>query len=122
MSAADALRLAQAWAVAEGLEDSRLVFLAKEAVSVFDGEAPDLSLAPLWGLLRSAHSKHPGRFALLDTDDSEASLAALSDGLVATGRSRGFTLAGVPSTFRGWRAPRPRGRDGSSQSTPSPRS
>src|SRR6185369_9543302 len=43
-----------------------------------------LSVAPLAGLLRSARSEHPDRFALLDSDGSAASLAALPSALAAT--------------------------------------
>ena len=40
--------------------------------------------ASAWGLIRSAQAEHPGRFALIDTDGSEASLAALPAALAAT--------------------------------------
>ena len=46
-------------------------------------ESPDPAAAAIWGLLRSAQSEHPGRFALLDTDGSEASAAALTATLAA---------------------------------------
>jgi NAD(P)-dependent dehydrogenase (short-subunit alcohol dehydrogenase family)/acyl carrier protein len=36
------------------------------------------------GLLRSAHSEHPGRFGLIDTDGSEASAEALQAAIVAS--------------------------------------
>jgi hypothetical protein len=41
------------------------------------GESPDPAAAAIWGLVRSAQSEHPGRFALIDSDGSEASEAAL---------------------------------------------
>nr|APD72066.1 type I polyketide synthase 1 [Streptomyces sp.] len=52
--------------LAEGPADVPLVVLTRDAVAV-DGEAPSL-MAPVWGLLRSAQSEHPGRFVLVDTD------------------------------------------------------
>ena len=42
-----------------------------------EGESPDPAAAAIWGLVRSAQSEHPGRFALIDTDGSEASQQAL---------------------------------------------
>ncbi|HEY8809216.1 MAG TPA: type I polyketide synthase, partial [Solirubrobacterales bacterium] len=71
------LELLQAWVGEESLEDVRLVLLTKEAIAAGECKDPDLVTAPLWGLLRSAHSEYPGRFAILDTDDSEASRRAL---------------------------------------------
>ncbi|TXS58176.1 beta-ketoacyl reductase, partial [Streptomyces sp. t39] len=43
------------------------VVVTRGAVSV-DGEAPDVAQAAVWGLLRSAQSEHPDRFALVDAD------------------------------------------------------
>ena len=83
-NAARVLELAQAWLGAPGLGASRLVLLAEGAVSAAEGERPDLATAPLWGLLRSAQSEHPGSFSLIDTDASEASAAALRAALAAT--------------------------------------
>ncbi|MEV1121017.1 type I polyketide synthase [Actinosynnema sp. NPDC049800] len=66
-----------------GGADSPLVIVTRGAVSV-DGEAPDLRLAPVWGLVRSAQAEHPGRFVLADLDGSPASDGALA-AAVATG-------------------------------------
>ncbi|WP_143264210.1 type I polyketide synthase, partial [Amycolatopsis kentuckyensis] len=63
------LGLVQNWLAAE--RPGLLVFVSSGAVAVHDGEAPDPGLAAAWGLVRSAQSEHPGRFALLDTDDPE---------------------------------------------------
>ncbi len=63
---------------------TRLVFLTEGAVSVAEGEDPDLVSSALCGLLRSAQSEHPGRFGLIDTDGSEASAKALEQALGAT--------------------------------------
>ncbi|MER6916108.1 thioester reductase domain-containing protein [Streptomyces sp. NPDC000594] len=51
-----------------------LVVLTQGAVAV-DGEAPS-ETAPVWGLLRSAQSEHPGRFVLVDAPDAPPSLLA----------------------------------------------
>jgi pimaricinolide synthase PimS1 len=77
------LELAQSFLAAEELAGARLCLLTAGAVAIGQGEAPNLTSAPLWGLLRSAHSEHPGRFALIDTDDSEASAKVLGDALAA---------------------------------------
>ncbi|MEV4054640.1 SDR family NAD(P)-dependent oxidoreductase [Amycolatopsis sp. NPDC049688] len=63
------LGLVQDWLAAERPE--MLVFVTSGAVAVHDDEAPDPDLAAAWGLVRSAQSEHPGRFALLDTDDPD---------------------------------------------------
>jgi acyl transferase domain-containing protein/D-arabinose 1-dehydrogenase-like Zn-dependent alcohol dehydrogenase/acyl carrier protein len=70
---ARALELAQGWIASAGMSESRLVFVTRGAVAASEGEEPDLLQAALVGLLRSAASEHPGRFALLDVDGSEAS-------------------------------------------------
>jgi len=55
---------------------SRLPFLTHRAVALGD-EVPDWAEAPLWGLLRSKQLENPRRLAVIDSDDSEASQAAL---------------------------------------------
>jgi pimaricinolide synthase PimS1 len=82
-SATRALELSQGW-LGAGLESSRLVFLTQGAVAVGAGEDPDLAAATLHGLVRSAQSEHPGRFALLDVDGSDASWGELEAALAAT--------------------------------------
>jgi pimaricinolide synthase PimS1 len=71
------LALIRAWIAAEPLADARLVVLTRMAVAVRAGESPDLATAAAWGLIRSAQSEHPGRFALIDLDPADASSAAL---------------------------------------------
>ncbi|MER6468861.1 type I polyketide synthase [Streptomyces collinus] len=71
------LGLLQEWLTLERLGDTRLVFVTSNAVP--DGHGPvDLAAAPLYGLLRSAQAEHPGRFALVDTDGSQASADVLA--------------------------------------------
>nr|WP_086860241.1 SDR family NAD(P)-dependent oxidoreductase [Streptomyces milbemycinicus] len=74
-----ALALAQQWLAADQrFAESRLVVVTRGAVATGTGEdVGDLAAAPVWGLLRSAESENPGRFVLLDTDDSEPSWQAL---------------------------------------------
>ncbi|HEX5853556.1 MAG TPA: type I polyketide synthase, partial [Solirubrobacteraceae bacterium] len=76
-----ALALVQAFLAETQLTSSRLVFVTRTALAVRDGESPTLAQAPLTGMVRSAHSEHPGRFALIDLDGSDASAAALLDAL-----------------------------------------
>ena len=55
------LGLVQQWLADERFAGSRLVFLTRGAA---DGTNP--AAAAAWGLVRSAQSEHPGRFALVD--------------------------------------------------------
>ncbi|MDH6114859.1 acyl transferase domain-containing protein/acyl carrier protein [Kitasatospora sp. MAP12-44] len=56
----------QEWVAGERFAASRLVFVTRGAVS-----GADLAGAAVWGLVRSAQSENPGRFALVDLDDAE---------------------------------------------------
>jgi amino acid adenylation domain-containing protein len=71
------LELLKEWLASESLVGSKLVLLTDSALAVVDGEAANLCQAALVGLMRSAHSEHPGRFCLIDWDGSEASQNAL---------------------------------------------
>ena len=63
----------QQWLSDERLSASRLVLLTSGAVSIGEqDEIGDLAAAPLWGLIRSAQSEHPGRFVLADLGDAES--------------------------------------------------
>jgi 5-hydroxydodecatetraenal polyketide synthase CpkA len=77
------LELLQAWLASERFAESRLLLVTERAVSVVDGEAPDLAQAALVGLLRSAQSEHPGRFGLLDVDRREALAGSLYGALTS---------------------------------------
>ncbi|QNP65824.1 type I polyketide synthase [Streptomyces genisteinicus] len=57
--------------------DRPLVVVTRGAVAALPGEVPDLALAAVWGLVRSAQGEHGGRFVLVDTDGTDASLRAL---------------------------------------------
>ncbi|WP_406423029.1 SDR family NAD(P)-dependent oxidoreductase [Streptomyces sp. NBC_00842] len=74
------LELVQEWLANDELAGARLVVATRRGVAVAD-EAPDLAVAPVWGLVRSAQSEHPGRFVLadFDLDADEPDWAALAD-------------------------------------------
>jgi acyl transferase domain-containing protein/acyl-CoA synthetase (AMP-forming)/AMP-acid ligase II/NADPH:quinone reductase-like Zn-dependent oxidoreductase/acyl carrier protein len=60
---ASALALVQNWLAAT---DSLLVVVTRGAVDTTGADPVDLTTAPIWGLVRTAQTEHPGRFALLD--------------------------------------------------------
>ncbi|HEX8689632.1 MAG TPA: SDR family NAD(P)-dependent oxidoreductase, partial [Solirubrobacterales bacterium] len=101
------LELLQAWLGCESLSGSRLALLTTGAVPVADGEAPALSVAPVWGLVRSAQSEHPGRFALVDSDGTEESLKALASALIQVGEPQLALRGGQALAPRLVRAPSP---------------
>ncbi|WP_421109206.1 SDR family NAD(P)-dependent oxidoreductase, partial [Streptomyces sp. NEAU-S77] len=73
-----ALGLVQGWLEEERFAASRMVVVARGAVS-------DLAVASVWGLLRSAQSEHPDRITLLDLGDGAVSGAVLSRALAQPG-------------------------------------
>jgi acyl transferase domain-containing protein/NADPH:quinone reductase-like Zn-dependent oxidoreductase/acyl carrier protein len=73
----------QAFLADEAMAGSRLVVLSRGALAVQLGETPDPATAAALGLLGSAASEHPGRFAAVDLD--EASAAALPAALALSG-------------------------------------
>jgi NAD(P)-dependent dehydrogenase (short-subunit alcohol dehydrogenase family) len=75
-----ALEAIQTWLADESKADSRLALITEGAAAT-GKEAPDPAAAAIWGLIRSAQSEHPGRFALIDMDGSEASETSLSAAL-----------------------------------------
>ncbi|MFI9202356.1 type I polyketide synthase [Streptomyces sp. NPDC053048] len=76
---ASMLELVQSWSAEEALASSRLVVLTRGAVAASPAgdDALDLRYAGLWGLVRTAQTENPGRFALVDLDGEQASLASL---------------------------------------------
>ena len=86
--AREALALLQAWLAEQRLHDAHLVVLTRGAVAVHAGEAVSgLAAAPVWGLVRSAQSEHPGRFTLVDLDGERTSWQALGAALAGRDRS-----------------------------------
>ena len=83
-TARDTLSLVQSVLAEESLAGSRLLVLTRNAVA--PTAAPDragLIQAPIWGLLRSAQTEHPGRIVLIDLDgvpDGQLIAAALATG------------------------------------------
>ncbi|BBC30134.1 Polyketide synthase [Streptomyces graminofaciens] len=72
------LALVRDWLADDTFADAKLVLVTRGGVpSTADGDAPDLTHAAVWGLVRSAQTENPGRFVLADLDD------ASRDGLVA---------------------------------------
>jgi polyketide synthase 12 len=72
------LALLRSWLDDARFTDSRLVLTVRRAVAVQDAETPDPAAAALWGLLRSARTENPDRIVLVDLDDEESSVRALS--------------------------------------------
>ncbi|MBP2327048.1 acyl transferase domain-containing protein/NADPH:quinone reductase-like Zn-dependent oxidoreductase/acyl carrier protein [Kibdelosporangium banguiense] len=90
-----ALDLVQQWLTDERFTASRLAFVTRGAVAVAAGDdVPDLTHAPVWGLLRSAQSEHPDRFVLVDVDDQPESMRVLPE-VFATGEPQLAVRAGV---------------------------
>ncbi len=69
-----ALGLLQSWLADGRFSVSRLAFVTWGAVSASsEDDLPALAESPVWGLVRSAQSEHPGRFTLVDLDGDVAS-------------------------------------------------
>ncbi|MFF3116316.1 type I polyketide synthase, partial [Kitasatospora sp. NPDC057904] len=74
---AHALDLAHAWLADDRFAGSRLLLLTRGAVAATaTDDVPDPWSAAAWGLLRSAQTEHPDRFAVIDLDDAAADLGA----------------------------------------------
>ncbi|MGI8331398.1 SDR family NAD(P)-dependent oxidoreductase [Actinomadura scrupuli] len=98
------LGLLQRWLASERLTDARLVVVTRHGIAVGD-EAADLAQAPVWGMVRSAQSEHPGRFVLVDLDGAAGepdwgSLIGLDEPQLAVREGRLLTprLARVPAS------------------------
>ena len=77
------LELVQRWLAEPATAASRLVVVTHSAVAAARPERPNLVQAALPGLLRSTHTEHPDRVALLDIDGSDASRAAVPAAVLA---------------------------------------
>ncbi|MGW3011043.1 SDR family NAD(P)-dependent oxidoreductase [Streptomyces sp. NPDC001219] len=75
-AATGALALVQRW-LTDPPAAARLVFVTRGAVDAPGTTHHDAAAAPIWGLVRSAQSEHPGRFVLADLDGQDTSYAAL---------------------------------------------
>ncbi|TDQ51640.1 type I polyketide synthase [Actinorugispora endophytica] len=80
-----ALALVRDWLADDAPAPGRLVVVTRGAVAARPGEdVADLAAAPVWGLLRSARTEHPDRFALVDLDGSDDSADALPSAVAGT--------------------------------------
>ncbi|BCB84346.1 phenolphthiocerol synthesis polyketide synthase type I Pks15/1 [Phytohabitans suffuscus] len=86
----------------EALSDDRLagprmLFITRGAVAAEGEPVRDLAAAAAWGLVRSAQAENPGRFLLVDLDDTAESLAAMPGlpGLLDTGEQQVVVRAGA---------------------------
>ncbi|MEU8878404.1 polyketide synthase dehydratase domain-containing protein, partial [Streptomyces javensis] len=78
------LGLVRQWLTSERFTESRLVLVTRGAVAVEGGERVDgLAASPVWGLVRSAQTEHPGRFTLLDVDVNDAKSDAVRRALAS---------------------------------------
>ncbi len=101
----------QDWLAAEHEVAERLVVVTRRAVAATPQEdVPNLSQAPIWGLVRSAQSENPDSFVLIDLDEHEASRAALTDA-IATGESQLAVRAGTVLEPRLVRVPQAQASD-----------
>ncbi|MFE2544023.1 SDR family NAD(P)-dependent oxidoreductase [Actinacidiphila glaucinigra] len=101
------LALLQSWPADDRFGDTRLVLLSEGALAARAGDrVPDPVHAAVWGLVRSAQSENPGRFVLVDTDGTDASLAALPAAL-ATGEPQLALRDGIAYAARLTRVPVP---------------
>ncbi|MET9258352.1 SDR family NAD(P)-dependent oxidoreductase [Streptomyces sp. NPDC003717] len=113
------LALVQEFLAVPELEESRLLVVTRDAVVIDGAGDVDAAAAAVWGLVRSAQSEHPGRFALVDGDggelpqalirqaveDLDESQLALRDGQILVPRlvrATGGALVAAP-TERAWR-------------------
>ncbi|MFJ4673829.1 type I polyketide synthase, partial [Kitasatospora purpeofusca] len=108
---ADAVRAAvhqaladiRTWLADGRFADSRLVFATRGAVAAGEGEdVIDPAHSALWGLVRSARSEHPGRFALLDLDlDADAHADADAEHATSAGVAAALASGEPESAVRG---------------------
>ncbi|SED08292.1 pimaricinolide synthase PimS1 [Streptomyces sp. 2131.1] len=65
------LDLVQSWLTDERFESTTLVVVTRGAVATDPGTAPDLTQAPVWGIVRAAQAENPGRIVLLDVEPGD---------------------------------------------------
>ncbi|MGW1537732.1 type I polyketide synthase [Streptomyces aureus] len=94
---ASALDLLTSWLADERADDVPLVLVTSGAVT-----GADVPAAGVWGLVRAAQAENPGRFLLLDIDDTEASrlLLAAAPGLLDEGETQAVLTDGVAAVAR----------------------
>ncbi|MFD6281781.1 beta-ketoacyl synthase N-terminal-like domain-containing protein, partial [Streptomyces sp. NPDC060209] len=86
----------EAWLADVRTTASTLVIATRGAVAVgAEDDVTDLIQAPLWGVVRSAQTSHPGRLVLIDLDIDDDPAPALADA-VASGEPQIVVRSGVP--------------------------
>ncbi|WUI01409.1 SDR family NAD(P)-dependent oxidoreductase [Spirillospora sp. NBC_00431] len=92
----DALDLVREWSADERYgADARLVVVTRSAVAAEAGEdVPNLTCAPIWGLMRSAQAEDPGRLVVVDVDDLDSSGPAIA-AVVASGEPQAAVRDGI---------------------------
>ncbi|MCD9140479.1 type I polyketide synthase [Streptomyces albireticuli] len=97
--AARTLTLVQRWLAEDALAGSRLVLVTRGAEDAGTAGEVDAAQAVVRGLVASARAEHPGRFAVVDTDGTDASDRALP-AAAATGAPRLALRAGTATAPR----------------------
>ncbi|QIS69313.1 SDR family NAD(P)-dependent oxidoreductase [Streptomyces sp. DSM 40868] len=69
------LRAVQDWLADERTASARLLVLTRGAVAAGEEDVTDLAGAAVWGLVRAAQGEHPGRFVLVDGEDTDTAVA-----------------------------------------------
>jgi acyl transferase domain-containing protein/acyl carrier protein len=69
-TAARVLGVVQDWLADERFADATLAVVTRHAVATVAGAPVRLEQAPVWGLLRAAQAENPGRFVVVDGDES----------------------------------------------------
>ncbi|MET9445550.1 polyketide synthase dehydratase domain-containing protein, partial [Streptomyces sp. NPDC006610] len=64
------LDVVQDWLAGERFAEATLAVVTHGAVATEAGAPVDVTQAPVWGLVRAAQAENPGRFVLVDTDES----------------------------------------------------
>ncbi|MEU1488455.1 type I polyketide synthase [Streptomyces sp. NPDC005752] len=90
---AEVLDTVRTWLGDDRFTDVLMVVATRGAVSVDGEDVTDLAQTAVWGLLRSVQSEAPGRFVLVDLDDTDLSARNLATA-VATGEPQLALRAG----------------------------
>ncbi|WP_425575799.1 SDR family NAD(P)-dependent oxidoreductase [Streptomyces amakusaensis] len=78
-----ALALVHSWQADERFAGRRLVLVTRRAVAVGAEDVLDLAHSAVWGLVRTAQSENPGRFALVDLDGRRTSYERLAEAVAS---------------------------------------
>ncbi|GAA4473605.1 hypothetical protein GCM10023170_094900 [Phytohabitans houttuyneae] len=97
-----ALATVQEWLAEERFAESCLMLVTRGAVPVDGQPVRDLPAAAVWGLVRSAQSENPGRFFLVDLDDTDPTAPVLDELalLAAAGETQAVVRGGVARVGR----------------------